>query len=97
MSIEPKFDCEYVRNIVCPHCGSTMEDAWEVEFDDECIEIECGDCKETFGVTKHESVTYSSYCLEHDFQDDGTEAHPDKQTCTRCGEIHFKRFDEPKT
>lgn len=46
---------------VCPHCGHKMRDAWELEWDNECISVDCGDCGREYIVCIQTTITYSTY------------------------------------
>jgi len=41
----------------CPYCGSKDEDAWEIDFNDDQVEIEC-DCGKKFWGTKCVQIDY---------------------------------------
>lgn len=51
-------DCLFTDELMCPYCGHTTSDSWEL--DDEG-EICCDECNETFKYTRNFEVTYSSY------------------------------------
>lgn len=95
MSIEPMYDCEYQDRVVCPFCGHENEDSWEyLKDDEECVDAHCPSCGKEFDVTVSQTINYTSYCKEHDYADDASEAFPDKEVCKRCGHMNFKRFND---
>lgn len=53
---------EDTDEIVCPYCGYTFVDSWELagDRDGETSQIQCLDCDKTFISVTHFSVTYSS-------------------------------------
>jgi len=92
--VEPKFNCEYQEDIVCPHCGDKDTDH-EVDYDEECQEFSCGACEKKFDIVVHKEVSFSSMCLEgeHDYVKDDFHI-DDMISCSRCGESHFTRFNK---
>lgn len=59
-------DTEYTDEVVCPHCGQTQSDPWEIFEGKECSETECGSCVEPFLASQHVSVSYSTRKPEED-------------------------------
>jgi hypothetical protein len=60
---EKEIDCSYTREIVCPFCGHTFSDSWEVDFGvglEGDTELQCGACDEEFSVSRQAEITYSS-------------------------------------
>jgi len=56
---------DYNDDPVCPYCGSTMDDAWELGVsEDEHITTDCGNCEREFDVYAHFSVTYTTKMIE---------------------------------
>lgn len=52
---------------ICPHCGSTMSDAWELEFGmSGTEEVDCGHCGQPYLVTQHVRITYSTKAINND-------------------------------
>lgn len=51
-------DSEYTDDVVCPYCGYEHSDSWE--FSDDCCDIQCCFCENTFEMVRNVSVTYSS-------------------------------------
>lgn len=52
------FDHEYTREIVCPYCGYTHHDSWELQEDDG--DMDCESCGETFEYFREVQVSYST-------------------------------------
>ena len=52
--------CRYTNEIVCPYCGYKFHDSWDYGSQDECFEVDCGECEKTFDVYRDISVTYCS-------------------------------------
>jgi predicted RNA-binding Zn-ribbon protein involved in translation (DUF1610 family) len=62
-----KINHEFTREVVCPHCGYEFSDSWELgpgKGDSEDIEVECGDCGETFICWRNITVNWSSAKIE---------------------------------
>lgn len=58
-----KIDCDYTREVVCPHCGHEQSDSWEINFGiglEGDAEIQCGECGEDFIASRQAEITYSS-------------------------------------
>ena len=55
-------DCWNEEEIVCPFCGYTQSDSWEIEQDSQghLGDIECDDCSRIFEAQRDVSVTYTS-------------------------------------
>lgn len=47
---------------ICPHCREPHRDAWELNFEGSCSEIEvhCGSCEEPYKIVRDISVKYST-------------------------------------
>lgn len=46
---------------VCPHCGASYRDAWELRLEDGGVaEVECGSCENEYTVTCSITVTYDT-------------------------------------
>lgn len=58
-------NCEYTREIVCPHCGHQFIDSWEM--DDEGEEY-CEYCGKDFYYERIVTVEYSSFKSKEDSQ-----------------------------
>jgi hypothetical protein len=57
-------DTDYTKDPICPYCAHKMQDAWELNmYDGDVTEIDC-DCGETYLVTMHVTVEYSTYRKE---------------------------------
>ena len=57
-------DTEYTDNPVCPYCGHTEQDAWEIDFGpglDGDTETSCGNCGKDYKVFRNTTVYYSTY------------------------------------
>ena len=48
---------DYESEAVCPWCGETKSDSWDLYESDE---TECGECERVFIVERHVEVTYST-------------------------------------
>lgn len=58
--IEP-LDTSMTDEPICPHCGETVSDAWEIRFpSDGSTVIDCGSCENKFRCKKNEWVTYTT-------------------------------------
>ena len=56
-----QIDYEYVSEITCPYCGWKDRDSWEHGLrDGEDVDIECGQCDESFNVGCCIDVSYTS-------------------------------------
>lgn len=57
-----KYDLEYNRQPICPHCGKDKANAWELELDGDgdTVTTECGTCEEEYHITMHVTVEYST-------------------------------------
>lgn len=53
-----EIDHEYTQDLVCPFCGYTERDSWEIHGNDEDGETDCGECGETYRWSAHTDVTY---------------------------------------
>lgn len=53
-----EFDTRYTKNAVCPYCGFTINDSWELI--DDSGEIECNECEKTFFYERYVEVTYNT-------------------------------------
>lgn len=93
--IDPKFDCEFQEEMVCPYCGVKQSDSWESAPEDECGESACQTCGKKFLVTAHREISYSTQCAkgEHSYVTDDYHI-PDAKCCERCGDTKFSRFDK---
>jgi hypothetical protein len=54
------FEHEYTYEVVCPHCGYTHSDSWEMHEG----EADCPDCEKSFSISRDVNVTYSTKKLE---------------------------------
>ena len=60
-----ELDCSYNSEIMCPYCGESDSDSWEVRGEpDEERQITCGYCEREFLFTRSLEVTYSSRKIE---------------------------------
>lgn len=59
-SPEDGIDCEYTREIVCPHCGREQSDPNDITGDNEDGDTECGWCEKPFRWHRHVEITYST-------------------------------------
>ena len=53
----------YTDKPICPICGYEERDAWDINFGpgvEGDIEHDCGACGETYLLSRHASITYSS-------------------------------------
>lgn len=61
-------DLRWNEKPICPYCGATQEDAWELrgEFpgDGESGTTDCGECEREFHWTRNLSVTYDTETME---------------------------------
>jgi hypothetical protein len=76
----PNFDCEYTVDPICPYCGETQSDAWELNLDSdgEETETDCDSCGLPISVTVSMSIRYSTkpvdpsaireYCVSNDLE-----------------------------
>jgi len=65
-----QYDTEYTFEPVCPHCGKTERDSWEIDFGDGAdgdATITCSSCEKDYSCTRNVNVSYST-----------------KWTCFRC-------------
>ena len=44
--------------IVCPYCGHSFKDSWEIE--EECGELECSECGKTYLYRRIITTTYKT-------------------------------------
>ena len=51
-----KIEHDYTIEVVCPYCGYTFSDSWEIQDDDG--EMECYDCEKEFNYYRNIEVTY---------------------------------------
>ncbi len=58
VSTPEEHDCECTDDPVCPHCGETQSDFWEVSADSGTTE--CGHCSRPFEFERHVEVTYNT-------------------------------------
>jgi hypothetical protein len=60
--IEEEIDCDYNSEPVCPYCGYHKDGAWELGLggDGDDIDVECGDCGETYRIILNLEITYST-------------------------------------
>lgn len=58
--------CEDTDEIVCPYCGYTFQDFWEVFSGETAVEVtlECPGCEKEFLVEPNWDVTYYSSKIE---------------------------------
>lgn len=93
-----KIKNSYTSEPVCPYCGHEVRDAWEFSLSDgESTEYECGSCDQTFDITRHITVDYSTHkkeCEKHklkiDYEcDDGNQ----KFTKYECQECNYEFYD----
>jgi len=76
----------------CPYCGNENSDAWEIDFDDDKIEIDC-DCGKKFYGLKHVSINYEGEADcelnggEHKLESTGNEG---QYKCNICGKYVHK-------
>lgn len=54
MRIKNGFDHKYTDEVVCPHCGYTHSDSWEMGEG----KSECSDCEKPFELERYVSVSY---------------------------------------
>lgn len=54
--ISAGFDHEYTDEVMCPHCGYTHGDSWEMREG----ENDCPDCKKHFTIHRNVSVSYTT-------------------------------------
>lgn len=62
MSAPKEIDCDFTKEIVCPHCGYEHQDSWEWgpdtgEYDSEG---ECGECGKAFIWSRYIETTYNT-------------------------------------
>lgn len=50
----------YNHDPICPYCGHLFTDAWDIRFDGEEVEVDCGDCDSTFLITRDVEISYST-------------------------------------
>ncbi len=89
-----EIDHDYTSEIVCPYCGHTFSDSWEMHGDDG--ETECDECNKVFMWRRDVSVTYVTEkdCLrnkqEHKWEDriDKERGYTYK-VCVVCGDLNF--------
>lgn len=57
-----KNDTEYTNEIVCPYCGNTFDDSWEIagNSDGDISETDCGHCGKPFEFETHIRITYTT-------------------------------------
>jgi len=55
-----KGSTDYTNEVVCPHCGYTFSDSWEMSEG----EYNCHDCERKFELTRNVEVTYSTEKVE---------------------------------
>ena len=57
---KPQIDTEYQDTLICPHCGCEDTDPLESTGDEECGNIECGNCFNYYQYTRDIDITYST-------------------------------------
>ncbi len=60
--VEEEIDSDYTSEIVCPYCGYTQGDSWELP--DNSDEEICQGCNSKFSYERNVEVTYSSTKIE---------------------------------
>lgn len=61
------YETQYTDEPICPHCGKSVSDAWEINFGatgDEETELECGHCEKPFTVSRRITVKYCTSKLK---------------------------------
>ena len=62
---EKKFNCEYDTVCKCPYCGDRYDDIGELlQNEDDCEELECGNCGKKFEATLNISYHYDTKTME---------------------------------
>jgi transcription elongation factor Elf1 len=51
-------DTQYTKDPICPHCGKSMSDAWELDLGDDELEYDCGHCEEPMMICRNIEITY---------------------------------------
>jgi transcription elongation factor Elf1 len=65
-----KFDTDYTRDPICPHCGHKQLNAWELFTDmEEDVEMDCGECDKPFICSRQVEVSYSTDKIDEDYSD----------------------------
>jgi transcription elongation factor Elf1 len=57
VSAEPE-ETSSEEGLICPYCGQTDLDAWELQNGSECGETDCGSCGREFRWSTYTSITY---------------------------------------
>jgi DNA-directed RNA polymerase subunit RPC12/RpoP len=52
---------EYTDEPVCPHCGESVYDAWDYDFQDDVYYVGCPNCDKPIEIVKNRSITYNTY------------------------------------
>ncbi len=93
--INVKYDSTYESACLkCPYCGQENGDAWEIEFDDGQIEIEC-DCGKKFWGSESRIINYEGQADcelnggKHDLEPTGNEG---QFKCKICGQYIHKKL-----
>lgn len=61
INMKEEIDCEYTKEIVCPHCGYEFQDSYEYGSDAEEIGLlQCDECGEMFYATRNITIDYST-------------------------------------
>jgi transposase-like protein len=56
---EQNIDCDNTDEIVCPHCGYTHGDSWDISADRD--EMQCHSCYKEFTFERIVSVSYCTW------------------------------------
>lgn len=92
--INPEFDYTWESDgLKCPYCGQKNTDAWEIDFDDDKLEIEC-DCGKTFWGTRNTTINYEGKadCELNEQKHDLEPTHNKGQfECKICGQYIYKK------
>ena len=95
----PRINVEYEGNLErsdlkCPYCDEFQSDSWEINFNDDRIEIECCECGKKFWGTEIVTRDFKSEAdcelnkEEHKFEISGE----GWLKCKVCGEIKLKEL-----
>ena len=94
--IDPKYDLTIEDDCLkCPYCGEEDTGAWEIDFNDDKVEIEC-DCGKKFWGEKCVKTDYRGQAdcglngEEHDLEPTG---HKGQSKCKTCGEYVHEMSD----
>jgi len=54
------FDTDWTDEMICPHCGYIVTEAWEITGSRESGEHDCEECGKSFAWTENMTIRYTT-------------------------------------